>query len=959
MAERVWAFGGGKGGVGKSLVCAIVGAELARRGLRVVALDADLGAANLHTLLGLLQPARTLSDFVLGRAHTLDEVCLDTEVPGLRLISGAAGILRAAHPRPTEKERLIDAVLGLDVDVVLIDLGAGTHYTTLDFFNLAGLGLVVTGPEPTSIQNAYAFLKSALFRRIELGCGHEAVVRAALARVMQPRDATERLDAVGPLIEAVRAADPAIADAVAALVADFRAQVVINQANEREERRVLGALRLVCHRYLDVALPHAGTLPIELEVRTAIRRMKSVAHTVPYGALGDATAAMVDRLLEFSGAARPDLLLRRDLPPSLVADGDQPPADADSSEHVPHLPVADASDRGGDVPAEGPPNDVVDQGEPPGTPEGAWVEPPAPEASEECDDASSPGASDGGLDEGEPLLTPGDSLGDLPAAEMDDLGELPLPEMDELGPLSVVTGSIDRAAVAGAETADRMDAAELAWREGQAGPAHTEAAPADALQAWVGDPEETPIEVAVVPVTAVVPAESAPIAAVDRVGAALGDDPLAGAWDAAEPEAAISLDLPEEAAPPVDSAAPDLAAAWGEWEQVPGAGGFGAALDEAFDRAERPTAEVPTVDADEMAWDLPADAGRSPVEPTPSPPVSAAQPQPLVDPRAVADIVAALEAAALPDGIPAWPATSARPHPGRQALAALTGGDSDPAPDWPDDAPVRRAAAPGFTPEDSLPDFDPSSLGFETPPVAGARATATPHTPPPPATRTVDEDVEQAFDDIFFEEPASTPTPAPGPAPAPAPTPARSAAPPGGQVASIAGQALAVGGRDADRADPQDEDEGEDDYDPWADAELASSAGRPRLGAAPSLREEAPASWAPLDDGVAHGRRAGDPLPDPPAHRSVGLDEPVVTPDGTLHVQTMDLAPAQALIRQSVFASERLVHRVDHPYEDLLDAEGVALDPERVPARVEALHRQAVSATRRAGVAGLSTGSAR
>ncbi|MCB9536268.1 MAG: hypothetical protein H6704_08380 [Myxococcales bacterium] len=71
-------------------------------------------------------------------------------------------------------------------------------------------------------------------------------------------------------------------------------------------------------------------------------------------------------------------------------------------------------------------------------------------------------------------------------------------------------------------------------------------------------------------------------------------------------------------------------------------------------------------------------------------------------------------------------------------------------------------------------------------------------------------------------------------------------------------------------------------------------------------------------------------------------------------MQTTDLAPAQAFIRQSIFRDGRLVHRVDHPYEDLLDAKGTALDPQRVPARVESLHRQVVDVTRRAGLEGLA-----
>ena len=141
----IWAFGGGKGGVGKSLLCAAVGVELAQRHLQVVAIDADLGAANLHTLLGLIHPPRTLTEFFADPETTLSEVCIETDVSGLRLVSGAAALLRAAHPRAAEKRRLLAGLETLDADVILIDLGAGTHYNTLDFFNLAGHRLVNLG----------------------------------------------------------------------------------------------------------------------------------------------------------------------------------------------------------------------------------------------------------------------------------------------------------------------------------------------------------------------------------------------------------------------------------------------------------------------------------------------------------------------------------------------------------------------------------------------------------------------------------------------------------------------------------------------------------------------------------------------------------------------------------------------------------------------------------------------
>jgi len=60
----VIAVGGGKGGIGKTLLSANLGVHLASRGYRVVMVDADLGGANLHTCLGVKAPRATLSDFV-------------------------------------------------------------------------------------------------------------------------------------------------------------------------------------------------------------------------------------------------------------------------------------------------------------------------------------------------------------------------------------------------------------------------------------------------------------------------------------------------------------------------------------------------------------------------------------------------------------------------------------------------------------------------------------------------------------------------------------------------------------------------------------------------------------------------------------------------------------------------------------------------------------------------------
>ena len=95
---KIWAIGGGKGGAGKSVVSTIMAFWLARMGNRTILVDVDLGGANLHTLLGIKSPARTLNDFITRKFESLEDICIETEEKNLRLISGASDVLSLANP---------------------------------------------------------------------------------------------------------------------------------------------------------------------------------------------------------------------------------------------------------------------------------------------------------------------------------------------------------------------------------------------------------------------------------------------------------------------------------------------------------------------------------------------------------------------------------------------------------------------------------------------------------------------------------------------------------------------------------------------------------------------------------------------------------------------------------------------------------------------------------------------
>lgn len=85
----------------------------------------------------------------------------------LNLISGADFVPGMANPAHWMKLKIMSNIKSLPADFIIIDLGAGVHYNTLDFFSMSDRGIVVTAPEPGAVMNAYSFIKGALFRKIQ------------------------------------------------------------------------------------------------------------------------------------------------------------------------------------------------------------------------------------------------------------------------------------------------------------------------------------------------------------------------------------------------------------------------------------------------------------------------------------------------------------------------------------------------------------------------------------------------------------------------------------------------------------------------------------------------------------------------------------------------------------------------------------------------------------------------
>jgi flagellar biosynthesis protein FlhG len=271
--REIWSVGGGKGGIGKSLLTASIGFQLARMGRRVVVVDADLGGANLHTCLGLPPAGRTLADLIQRRVDSIEEVVIDTGVSGLRLISGASDLLSAANLKHLQKIRLMNQIRALDVDVVLIDLGAGASYNTLDFFLLSDVSILAVVPEPTSIENGYRFIKSALYRRLRTAARtHELVALVDVA--MDPKNGEGIRTPLDLLARAETSATPECAEELRREMGRFQPRFVVNEVRDPSDVGIGHHLVAACSRHLGLQASYAGFVHHDDAVWQAVRRRR-------------------------------------------------------------------------------------------------------------------------------------------------------------------------------------------------------------------------------------------------------------------------------------------------------------------------------------------------------------------------------------------------------------------------------------------------------------------------------------------------------------------------------------------------------------------------------------------------------------------------------------------------------------------------------------------------------------
>jgi flagellar biosynthesis protein FlhG len=297
--KKVISVAGGKGGVGKSSFVANLGVSLARHHKKVVLIDADIGAANLHTFVGVPRPTKTLADFFNNSQTHLDPIVLPTPYPNLSLISSACDILSIISPNYQMNQKFFSALRKIDAETIIFDIEAGTHHRAVDFFALAPIGIIIVEPLPTALENAYLFIKNYLFRFLLRLFYFDTDMKSAIKGMLQPGRMENQSIHFDKFLQELEGKAP---EKIAQFKQFFIKQryklcIVANAVHDKSQLTIIDNFAKVVKRYLGLTPTVLGYLPFETTMDQAIIQRVPFVIKNPTGAYHRCMEAIAANIL--------------------------------------------------------------------------------------------------------------------------------------------------------------------------------------------------------------------------------------------------------------------------------------------------------------------------------------------------------------------------------------------------------------------------------------------------------------------------------------------------------------------------------------------------------------------------------------------------------------------------------------------------------------------------------------
>lgn len=294
---QVIAVASGKGGVGKSLLASNMAIGLAENDKKVILADLDLGGSNLHLVIGQKPSSLGLGSFINNPKQKIEEIIQDTDYKNLRFISGEGEVPGAANITTPQKRKLINRMTSLDADYLVMDLGAGSNNTILDFFLLSGCGVIVTTPTLTATLNAYLFIKNVLFRMLYTSFNRKSPAMSYLETLRKDGVSLQKVY-LSNLVDKLQDLDPAGTDLFEEKKKHFQPRLVMNMMDNPDDLQKVDKLIISVRDYLGVNMDFLGVLYRDEFQKKALNSRLPVIKYKPGAVVSQGIYRICDKVLE-------------------------------------------------------------------------------------------------------------------------------------------------------------------------------------------------------------------------------------------------------------------------------------------------------------------------------------------------------------------------------------------------------------------------------------------------------------------------------------------------------------------------------------------------------------------------------------------------------------------------------------------------------------------------------------
>ncbi len=303
---RIIPIASGKGGTGKSIFALNLAIALSLRRKTVVLADLDLGGSNLHTLFGVESNKPGIGDLVFRNETTINALISETDIKRLFFIKGDSRYPATAHLGYQTKEKILREIKKIIADYVILDLGAGSFCSIVDFFLASANGMLVITPEITSVLNAYSFLKTALYRLLTRSFPPKSAERDVIYGYMKNLSSKPK-SSFSELADMIGNANKASGDLARSAIAGMKPGLVINMTEEMKDLDVGKKLAEICRSNLGVTLDFFGILPKSKDVQLSIQARKPAFLLDPVCRFSESVDYIAKKLIADGQGAFPSL----------------------------------------------------------------------------------------------------------------------------------------------------------------------------------------------------------------------------------------------------------------------------------------------------------------------------------------------------------------------------------------------------------------------------------------------------------------------------------------------------------------------------------------------------------------------------------------------------------------------------------------------------------------------------